>query len=240
MSKSSDDVSSVVRQIRFVGRSGGAVKTLGGFKKGHHTLPDAVNATTTAFLGKLCADELAAEAEGFFQRSREGFGYKRKELSLDVVSPGAVLTTKDFTLELAYALDEAEPSSWTLTRTLHGLGCIDFVDTAACADVFGGLFAELVFGLAKGAPVEAVIDAIEGLDADDNEDAAPLRVDYPSDCRHCVVSVEGVSATVRFEGAELSMVFPRAGSPRELLDGFIAVRSAFALTKNKALAGLLK
>ncbi len=238
MSKASDDVSSVVRQIRFVGRSSGAVKALGGFKKGHHTLPDVVNATTTAFLGKLCADELATEAESFFQRSREAFGYKRKELALDVVSPGAVLTTKDFTFEWMYALDDAEPSSWTLTRTLHGLARSDFVNTPGCAEVFGGLFSELVFGLAKGAPVEAVIDAIEDLEPE--EDATPLRVDYPSDCRHCVVSVEGVSATVRFEGAELSMVFPRAGSPRELLDGFLAVRSAFALTKNKALAALLK
>ena len=42
------------------------VKTLGGFKKGHHTVPDAVNATTNAFLGKLCAGELAADGETLF------------------------------------------------------------------------------------------------------------------------------------------------------------------------------
>jgi hypothetical protein len=96
--------------------------------------------------------------------------------------------------------------------------------------------------------VEAVIDAVEGLEpnaegeagADGGEARAALRVDYPSDCGHCVLSVEGVSATVKFEGAELSMVFPRGASPKELLDGFAAVRAAFSLTKNKALAGLLK
>ena len=182
----------------------------------------------------------AEEAEGFFQRAREAFGYKRKELALDVTSPMAVLTAKDFSLELGYALDESDPAAWTLTRTLHGVMRSDFLGTEACAAVFGGLFSELVFGLTKGVSVEAVIDAIEGLDAEDDEDGAPLRVDYPSDCRHCVVSVEGVSATVKFEGAELAMVFPRSGGPQELLEGFAAVRAAFALTKNKALAGLLR
>ena len=243
MPKPSADASSIVQQIRFVGRGSGAVKALRGFKKSHHTVPDAVNATTTAFLGKLCAEELAAEAEAFFQRSKEAFGYKRKDLSLDVSSPAAVLTTKDFTFELAYALDGADPSTWTLVRTLHGVNGSDFLGTAECEAVFAGLFSELVFALTKGASVEAVIDAIEGLDTKDDavgDIGATLHVDYPSDCAHCVVSVEGVSATVRFEGAELSMVFPRSGSPQELLDGFAAVRAAFALTKNKALSGLLR
>ncbi|ATC64321.1 hypothetical protein CMV30_10345 [Nibricoccus aquaticus] len=245
MAKTSDGLSSVVQQIRFVGRGSGAVKTLGGFKKSHHTVPDAVNASTTAFLGKLCAGEIAEEAEGFFQRSKEAFGYKRKDLSLDVASPLAVLTTKDFTLEWAYALDESDPAAWTLTRTLHGVTRSDFLGTEACAEVFGGLFSELVFALTKGASVEAVIDVIEGLeqesgDGDEAEVGAALRVDYPSDCGHCVVSVEGVAATVKFEGAELAMVFPRSGGPQELLEGFAAVRAAFSLTKNKALAGLLK
>ena len=234
----------MVEQIRFVGRGGGLVKTLRGFKKGHHTLPDAVNATTTAFLGKLCAEELAEEAEAFFQRSREAFGYKRKELALDVSSPLAVLTTKDFTLELAYALDESDPAAWEITRVLHTVARSEFLETAASAQVFGGLFSELVFALTKAVSVEAVIDAIEGLESPEDtegEDAgAALRVDYPSDCSQCVLSVEGVDATVKFEGAELSMVFPRAAAPAELLGDFMAVRSAFSLTKDKALAGLLK
>jgi hypothetical protein len=246
MSKTSAGVSTV-QQIRFVGRGSGAVKMLSGFKKSHHTLPDAVNATTTAFLAKLCAGELTEEAEAFFQKARAGFGYKRKDLSLEVTSPSAVLTARDFTLEWAYALEESDPSAWTLVRTLHGVASSEFLGTPECADIFGGLFSELVFALTKGVSVEAVIDAIEELEKGKDDDGgdesgkcAALRVDYPSDCAHCVLSVEGVSATVKFEGAELSMVFPRSGAPQALLDGFAAVRAAFSLTKNKALLGLLK
>jgi hypothetical protein len=51
--------------------------------------------------------------------------------------------------------------------------------------------------------------------------------------------VAGVGAQVRFDGAELAMVFPKNGSPGELFDGSLAVRTAFALTKSKILSGLL-
>jgi hypothetical protein len=75
-------------------RGGGPVKTLGGFRKAHHTVPDAVNAATNAFLGKLCADDLAEEGEKFFQATKAALGYKRAQLTLEVASPTAVLTAK--------------------------------------------------------------------------------------------------------------------------------------------------
>ncbi|HLP24327.1 MAG TPA: hypothetical protein VK477_01525, partial [Acidobacteriota bacterium] len=108
MSKSKTSSASPVSRISFVGRSSGAVKNLGGFRKQHHTLPDAVNAATTAFLAKLCAGELAEEGEAIFQRVRAAFGYKRAELSLDVATPHAVLTARDFVFEIDYALAESE------------------------------------------------------------------------------------------------------------------------------------
>jgi len=235
MAKRAPDQSAFVQQVRFVGRSGGFVKTLRGFKKSHHTVPDAVNVATSAFLAKLCADELAEEAEKFFQHARSTFGYKRKEITLEVASPNAVLAAKDFTFELTYALDETDPASYAVMRSLHGLRSTDFAATVECETVFAQQFSELAFVLTKGAPVEAVIDAVEGLAGDD-----ALKVEYPSDCSDCTLVVAGVSATVRFDGSELAMVFPRSGSPQELLEAFAAVRDAFALSKKPVLAALLK
>src|SRR5476651_1572156 len=102
--------SSIIANISFIGRTGGMVKTLGGFKKGHHTLPDAANATTNAFLGKICAGELAARAEALFQRVRSELGYKRKDVSLGLASPAAMLVAKDFTVEITYALEDSAPA----------------------------------------------------------------------------------------------------------------------------------
>ncbi len=223
-----------VSRISLVGRSTGLVKNLAGFRKQHHTVPDAVNAATTAFLGKLCASELAEEAEGFFQRSKVAFAYKRTDLALDVTSPTAVLIAKDFTLELAYALEKANAAGYEVTRTLHSLREGGLVARPEFNELFAAMFTGMVFGLAKGVKVEAVIDAVEARGGEDG-----LAVSYPSDCRHCVLLVDGVAAEVICDGATLEMRFPKPGSPAELVEAFAAVRSAFALTKNRVLAGLL-
>lgn len=234
MPRTASESNPFVSRVSLTGRSAGLVKNLDGFRKQHHTVPDAVNPATTAFLGKLCATELAEEAERFFQRAKETFGYKRTDLSLDVSSPVAVLTARDFTLELAYALEKANPAGYEMTRTLHSLSGGGLAARPEFNELFAATFTGLVFALTKGVKVEMVIDAIEALD----EESA-LTVSYPSDCRQCVLRVDGVGAEVICDGATLEMRFPRPGSPAELIEAFAAVRSAFALTKSKVLAGLL-
>ena len=224
--------SRVITSIAFIGRAGGPVKGLSGFKKGHHTLPDAANAVTNGFLGKICATELADEAERIFQEVRAGLDYKRKDIALTVTSPLAVLTARDFSLELAYALEEREPTQYAVTTTLRELRDAEVARREAFARIFSGRFTEISFALKKGARVEAVIDAIEVLDGEGG-----LSVRYPSDCRECVIGVEGVDATVRCTGATLDVVFPRGAGPAELLDAFGAVRGAFRISK--ALSGLI-
>lgn len=234
MAKTADHPQAYVSRVSLVGRGCGALKHLPGFKKQRHTVPDAVNAATTAFLGKICAPELTAEGERYFQAAKSALGYKRTDLTLEVSSPTAVLTTKDFTFELAYALEAGDPASYGITRTLSHLRGGALVELAEFNELFAALFTGVVFTLTKNVRVEAVVDVIEARGKEDK-----ISVHYPSDCRHCVLSVEGVAAQVVCDGATLEMQFPRAGSPLELITTFGQVRSAFALTKNRVLAGLL-
>lgn len=222
-----------VAGIRWLGRQTGPVKSLRGFNKSRHTVPDAVNATTQAFLGKLCADELAKEAEALFARARSAFSYKRKEISLSVQAPTATLAAMDFRHDWSYALTEEDPGRFEAIRALSEVRHGEWLRSPACAEVFSGAFTELVFSLSRGAPVEKVIDAVEGLSN------TALSVDYPSDCSSCHLSVPDVDAAVRFDGRELSLVFPRPGHPAELWDAFLLVRSAFRLTDDGVLSGLL-
>lgn len=250
MAKSAEDPRTFISQVSLVGRSEGAFKALRGFDRKRHTEPDAVNQATSSFLAKLCTPELAEVAEAFFQRARSALAYKRKDIALDVTSPLAVLSAKDFTLEIAYALDPVDPASITITRTLHSIKNGDLLRVAEFDALFAGQFTAIAFALKKGVRVEAVIDAVEALAAAEDEagntdvggnavEAGRLRVNYPSDCSQCTLTVAGVGAAVVCDGATLEMRFDKAGSPRELVEAFAAVRKAFALTKDRALAGLL-
>lgn len=222
----------VVAGISFIGRGGGQVKALDGFKKGHHSVPEAANAVTNGFLAKICAPELAAEAEELFQQVRTGLGYKRPQLSLNVSSPTAVLTARDFVVEIVYALEELDPARYATTTTMRELRDLEVARRDSFERIFATKFGEISFALKKGAKVEAVIDAIEALDGEGG-----LGVRFPSDCRECMISVDGIDAEVRCTGATLDMVFSRAASPAQLIDAFGEVRAAFQISK--PLAGLI-
>lgn len=224
--------SQVVAAIAFVGRGGGLIKSLGGFRKAQHSVPDAANAATNAFLAKICAGELSEEAERLFQEVRTGLDYKRRDLSLSITSPFATLAARDFSVEFAYAVDEADPSRYRVATTMRDLHDPAVSRTDAFGRIFAGRFSEIEFALKKGARVEAVIDAIEALDGENG-----LGVDYPSDCADCTIHVDGVDARVRCTGAALEVIFPRGGAPAELIDAFAAVRDAFQISK--VLSGLI-
>lgn len=232
--KAAADPQTFISEVRLIGRRTQAFRSLRGFDKSRHTVPDAVSSATSGFLARLAAPELGEEAESVFQQVRRGLAYKRAELSLDVTSPSAVLTARDFTLELAYALDEADPGTCLITRTLTGLTRPELVEHPEFDRIFAGAFETIAFGLAKGVRVEAVIDAVEALDG-----VGGLEVSYPSDCRDCTLTVPGVEAAVVCDGASLELRFSRAGSPRELIAGFAAVRSAFHLSRASVLGGLV-
>jgi len=223
----------ILQSFRFSGATAGAFKSLRNFKKSHHTVPDAVNAATSGFLAKLAHDELAEEGETFFQNARTSLQYKRKDIALDVSNGAAVLTAKDFVFEIHYALREADPSEYEVTRSLHSVRSADFLFTQECDALFARIFREVVFTLAKGAPVEGVIDAVEGLKG------SALEVVYPSDYRNCTLSLPDVSAHVRFDGGELAMIFDAPAPPSQLWNQFLELRSAFAMTKNSVIAGLV-
>ncbi len=234
MPSAGNDISAFISRVRLVGRaSGGTVKTLPGFKKGRHALPDAVNPATRAFFARLCEPMLREEAEGWFQRARMQLQTKRKDLALEVTGALAVLSGREFTFEIAYDLDEADPTAFVGSRTLHQVAAARLGE-AEFETLFAGQFDEIAFDLKKGVQVEAVIDAVEDLD-----DPAILRVDYPSDCRDCTLTVPGVEAEVVCDGGALTMRFPRQGGPMELVEAFLAVRHAFSLSRRRVLAGLL-
>ena len=121
---------------------------------------------------------------------------------------------------------------FAVTTTLRELRDAELARREAFAAVFAGRFSEVSFALKQGARIEAVIDAIEALDGEGG-----LAVAYPSDYRDCEIGVDGVDARVRCTGAALDLVFPRAGSPGELIEAFAAVRGAFAVSR--ALSGLI-
>ncbi|MBK1878168.1 hypothetical protein [Pelagicoccus mobilis] len=203
-----------VSSLAIVGRTRGEVRRLAAFDKKRHTVPDRACGATQAFLEKLCEEELSEEAEALFQSARERFGYKRREISLNVDSGFARLETKDFALELRYELDEEEPSEYVVETSVREVASRDLLESEAFNASVGSRFDCLRCGLAGGVSVESVIDAVE------EEESGELSVDYPSDCSHCVVKIEGIAGEVFVDGVVLEVRCGKKASAGRLMESF--------------------
>ena len=215
--------SAEVRNVHLLGSKPGNVKNLTGFRKGFHkvpaTLPDAMFERQFGAMAEPDLDKLARE---LFEKLRAGRGYKRKEINLNLDAPTATLTTTDFTLDLTYSPDPADPGDYTLTHDLHSIRDIAVFADGSLNDVFAGVFNRVSFSFGQAIDMEDLIDELE----DAPGGSASLR--YPPDCSECVVQLPGYTGVVRVTSRELEVVSPAGASPAELVKTFVEASEVLA------------
>ena len=218
--------------VHILGTRTGIVKALLGFRKTFHripvVLPDA--AFERQFIG-MCAGDLDRMVRDIFERLRAARGYKRREITLATDSPASTLTTTDFTLDLVYALDAAEPADYHITYDLHGIRDIGVFADEPLNIVFAGIFNRIAFPFPTAVNMEALIDELEATPGG----AADLE--YPPDCRECTVSLPGFTGRVRLNATQMEVVNRAATSPADLVKTF--VEASELLAANPTLARLL-
>ncbi len=221
-----------VRNVHLLGSRPGNVKNLLGFRKGFHKipalLPDYSFERQFPAVSEPDLDRLARE---LFEKLRTARGYKRKEISFSVGAPDATLTTTDFTLDLRYELDPADPSDCFLIHDLHTIRDIAVFADGSLNEVFAGVFNRVSLKFGESIDMEDLIDELEEAPGG----AAGLR--YPPDCSECVIQLTGFMGTVRVTARELEVVSPAGASPAELVKVF--VEASDTLSANPTLEKLI-
>lgn len=212
---------SALASLSLVGRVWGEVRRLAAFDKKRHTVPDGVNAATSAFLGKLCTDEITENGEELFQAARQHLGYKRKEVSLMADAGMAQLKAKDFMLEIRCELDEEDSSQYYIETEVKKVASKDLLEDAAFTAVVGSRFDRLRIELKGRVSVEAVIDAVE------ENGSGDLNVNFPSDCSSCTVRIDGLDADVFIDGRVLEVRYGRLTTAAALVAAFEGMSGYF-------------
>ena len=220
-----------ILSLCFVGRQWGQVNGLSGFSRKRHRAPDSVCSATQAFLHKLCAPELEEAAEVLFQDVRKHFGYKRREISLELGEAGK-LDCKDFAIRIRYELDPDDPSQYFCETELEPYGAVNLFKSEAFRSSVGARFDRIRFGIASGLNVELVIDAVE------EDESGDLSVDYPSDCSSCEISITGEAARLYIDKTLIELRLGKSVEAAELVAAFHQLGSRF--TDVEGFAGALR
>ncbi len=196
------------------GTSGGSVRSLSGFRKGVHTIPDRHSAALDAFLAKIAAEDLANEAEAFYQTTRQQFAYRRKDLNLTVSTPAAVLETPAFALEITYGSDPDDPARYERSLRLSRIEA-DQLTSNATGEVFATAFDTLEMVLRTPIRIEDLIDAVE-----DDPDSI-WKVKYPSSCEWCELATNEIEGFIYVSTNWIRLRLPSPGPPAVLLAAYI-------------------
>jgi uncharacterized caspase-like protein len=195
------------------------VKSLTGFKKRFHHVPDSMNSTTRSFVESISSEDVDQRIESVFQDIQSGFGYKRREVKCE---SGKILTP-DFEYTVSCTQHDEDPTLATLTEEIGNMKA-EIINDERFNDVFSLHFDELVFLLDSEIEVEEVIDAIE------NSAVKGLTVDYSSDASWCEISISGRKEIIRITAEDFIVKTVGKKSPKELIEALYEVRKGLAGT----------
>jgi hypothetical protein len=195
------------------------VKSLSGFRKGFHHVPDSISSTTRSFVESISSADVAERVESVFEEIQSNFGYKRKEVKCE---SGKILTP-DFEYTASCTLHDEDPTLATVTEEVGNMKA-GIINDDRFNDVFSGHFDELVFELDSEIQVEEVIDAIEESGVKD------LKIEYPGDTSWCEIRLSGRRESIRITADYFIIKTVGKKSPKELVEVLYDVRKELAGT----------
>ena len=197
-----EPITTPMGRASFLGETRGTIKELSGYRKGYR-LPDLGDPRADEFIQKAGATELHEAGEALFQRIKDVFGYKRKEISLSQEGAASIQTV-DFCVHLSLVADPDNNRHYLMSTEVTDFIEPDVLQGPQFADVFNQHFDRLVFEFPTQADIEEVIDRVEDLDQPDR-----VTVSYPSDASECTVSLVGFTSKLLFDTNRLTLIGPQ-------------------------------
>ena len=188
------------------GHGSGAIRDLGGFKKGYR-IPDAQSAAAHEFIRRAGVEEVKAHAEKIHQGIREKFGYKRREVDFGCADGAATITTPDFDVNISIRQDPADAGRYVIETDVGTVRNPDVAKTASFSELFSGYCDAVVVEFVKPISVEEKIDAIE--------DIPELRkhLAYESDCSSLTLELPSPNIRIHITREQMQLSLP---GPRDL------------------------
>lgn len=193
------------------------IRSLSGFIRGRHRVPESNNSATESFVESISQKEIEEEIEKVHGLIRAHMKYKRKDLIVDT----GHIVTPDFEFWVECSQDPEDPSEAVISHRLTNISPA-IIDDDGFNEVFDGSFDEITFNFRKSVDIEDLIDQLEELDEEN------VELDFPPDCSYCDLVIEGSKLKIRIEENGVTIHAPSASAPKTLVQSFINVQKTLA------------
>jgi len=196
----------------------GDIRKLSGFIKGSHKAPKHTGAYAEEFVRKIGQTDVNEDSEATYQRLRDIFGFKRKDIQTDSYDGGGTIITPFFDYNVTVAMNPDDASGYVLRREIsnirepHQLFSDEFVQT------FPSDFDTLEFETKSEISIDNLIDKIEDLDDDS------IQVTHDKDATYCEIELDSSNLTIHVTPRNFRLSLPHASSPKLLIENFFEVQ----------------
>ncbi|MCP4449956.1 MAG: caspase family protein [Planctomycetes bacterium] len=201
-----------VKRIDMLGSKGGSIRELSGFRKTHHRIPDAINDRTEMFVQGIASDDVRIEATQLHNSLKANYGYKRKEIQLDIQGASADIATKDFDLSIAFSQNTEDAGDYTIEYLITNVRDPDALQDEGLQKILHQHFDEVRFSIKGRVDLGEIIDAIEA------ETQDQISIDYPPDCSHLKIIPAACRWSINMSTSHISIVNDYLESPASMLD----------------------
>ncbi len=206
--------------VTLLSEEDGEVKSLPGFKKGFHRVPNSQHKSADSFIKDCGAKIVNDEIHEIADQIKEKLNYKRKELEVSPEGSTRSINTPDFTYSMEIYQSDEDPGDYILLRKLEGFSNSSAILEDELNSIFSNYFEKLEFDLPNSINVKKLIDRIEGFDDD-----SPISVNYNhADTSTCTVSIDGLDYDIVVAADTVSIVSNYQTSPVNLI---IAYRETY-------------
>jgi caspase domain-containing protein len=202
-----------LKRILFREVDGVEIRSLSGFHKRFHHIPDNVSHSTQGFVESISKAEIDERMKEVFKAIKENMNYK----SRDVDAESGRILTPDFEYATFCNQDRDDPSMAIITEELLNVKSPVF-ENEGFNQVFDKRFSQIVFEFPNKVDTKSLIESTEDLDRND------IEIDYDESRSWFVLSFGDSEFSVRVSRREF--IFETAGmkTPKELLQGFYDVQ----------------
>jgi hypothetical protein len=229
----SEGVLSVVEHVDLLGSRIGQIKSLTGFKKGVHQLPDQVGTAAQNFVTNLAIADLETEAMRIFQSIKSIFRYKRKEIEMKIEGAVAFIPCRDFDLVISYRQNEREAKEYVLEYLLTNVSDLNAILHPELQDLLRNHFNEIRFLLSEDLVITDLIDELE------KKEPENIDLVYSPDCNELVVTHKHSFWIITFKPRQFSIANQAPTSPARMMELMDEIRACVEDSESmRALLGL--
>jgi hypothetical protein len=225
----SSSLGSAFKNASLTGTEFGSVKSLSGFRKGHH-VPDGHYSAAEQFVCTVGADDVKAQADEIFTGIRDAFGYKRKEVSYECYDGAATIKTPDFDVDLTIQQDPDDASDYMITTVVSTFRSPDVISEDAFNDLLSAYCDTVYIEFSEKLDMEEKIDEIEDIPA------LKKYLDYEPDCSSFSLELSSPKISIQVTTDSMTLTLTRSGDLKTLLAG---TQKALATLSGKGVALLL-